>query len=467
MNAAQSPAESTARAFGLLWASAQLFHIVSFQLWAVSPTWFAMTLAALLLLARPDSTIRLLTLAVLQLVELVVEYPHVPNHSIIVGLAHIAMLQSFFALARREGVNGVAAGNLIERAAPPVRIVVLLLYFFAVLHKLNVDYFHPGVSCGVNFYEAHRDRFPFLPGGTQSEFFAIYGSLAFEVAIPLLLLFRRTRSLGVIVGVAFHFVLALNPKGVFYNFSSIMTALLFLFDPRPLANALEEVRTRLPDFGGVVRWVLPVAIALVLWLVPVGPKNPTVRLVSLWAWGAFGVAVLSTLIAAYGSERLVRPFRLAAVSLALGPAIAFFNGINPYLGLKTESSFGMFSNLRTEGPRTNHLFIPKSTQLFDFQDDLVIVEGSNHRQLQKMARKGQQVPLFEVEARLTETEKGHGRTGTRSDDPTRELWAEIRRPGDHTSTRLTVADVEIDRVWWLRRWLRFRGVEPGPQSCKH
>ena len=64
--------------------------------------------------------------------------------------------------------------------------------------------------------------------------------------------------------------------------------------------------------------------------------------------------------------------------LLLLPLLVIINGISPYIGLKTQTSWSMFSNLRTEGGKTNHILIRKPFYIADFQNDLVeIVESSD------------------------------------------------------------------------------------------
>ncbi|MFD3000914.1 hypothetical protein ACFS7Z_11115 [Pontibacter toksunensis] len=76
-------------------------------------------------------------------------------------------------------------------------------------------------------------------------------------------------------------------------------------------------------------------------------------------------------------------------SLLVFPVIVFINGMCPYLGLKTESSFAMFSNLRTEGGVTNHYFMPIELQIFGYQKDAVEFISSSDPNLQKLADNNQ------------------------------------------------------------------------------
>eukprot|EP00746_Dinoflagellata_sp_MGD_P141815 gnl/MRDRNA2_/MRDRNA2_74861_c0_seq2.p1 gnl/MRDRNA2_/MRDRNA2_74861_c0~~gnl/MRDRNA2_/MRDRNA2_74861_c0_seq2.p1 ORF type:complete len:277 (+),score=19.44 gnl/MRDRNA2_/MRDRNA2_74861_c0_seq2:3-833(+) len=66
----------------------------------------------------------------------------------------------------------------------------------------------------------------------------------------------------------------------------------------------------------------------------------------------------------------------------LGPmyiAIVVFglNCMAPYLGIKTHSTWTMFSNLRLENGVSNHFVVPASFQIFDELRDIVYVNSTN------------------------------------------------------------------------------------------
>ena len=86
----------------------------------------------------------------------------------------------------------------------------------STFHKLNADWFDPSVSCGAIFYAREREVFPFLPASPALAALSIHASLGFEMAIPLLLVFRSTRHLGILAGMLFHWILATNPLSGFY-----------------------------------------------------------------------------------------------------------------------------------------------------------------------------------------------------------------------------------------------------------
>lgn len=58
--------------------------------------------------------------------------------------------------------------------------------------------------------------------------------------------------------------------------------------------------------------------------------------------------------------------------LFIFPALLLLHGLTSYLGLRTAGNFSMFSNLRTEGTRSNHLLLGSNPlKLWGYQDDVV------------------------------------------------------------------------------------------------
>lgn len=54
-------------------------------------------------------------------------------------------------------------------------------------------------------------------------------------------------------------------------------------------------------------------------------------------------------------------------------ALALLNSVSPYLGIKTQATWTMFSNLRVEGGVSNHFLIPSSFQLFGYTSECITV----------------------------------------------------------------------------------------------
>ena len=436
--------------FAAAWALATLFHVASHQ-----GREYVLVAAAVWLLLRPASPWRLALLAVVQIHKTWVWSPLVSNHWIFTAIVGATFLAAFGLLVLRQRRLGVPAGDVYRLFAPAARLELLLLYFFVVFHKLNSSFLDPDTSCAAAFLAA---QFPgLLPDTPFAGGLAIAITIGFEAAIPLLLLFRRTRYAGILVGVAFHAGIALNPLEGFYNFSAMLFAAFTLFLPGDLVprararwQAARSAGQRLA-FGlrAAAAAGIPAALLLlVLWPAPV--RDPVVA-----AWVLYAGAVIALLAVfrqeASSSGASGALFRPGSPVLLLFPVLTFVNGASPYLGLKTETSFSMFSNLRTEGGVTNHLLVPAGTQIFGYQRDLVAVTGSTDTFLQRLAERRLLIPAFEVRR------KGFGSVSYVRD-----------------GVEVTVDPVSEDPRFaerppaLMRKLLIFRPVTPGAQQpCRH
>lgn len=414
--------------FASLWAVAILFHQVAYPARHVGFFRYALTLAALWVLLRPSSVPRFVALAAAQIVLVLYYLPNfITNHSLFSFFVNLTVLSTFGYLVVRGKSLVVERGELLRTFAPAVRIELLILYFYAVLHKLNADFLNPATSCAMDHFTSLAGMYPFLPTSSWVSPLAIYGTLVIEAAIPLLLLFRRTRVAGVLLGLGFHYMLALNPQHRFYNFSAMVLAVYFLFLPFDYVGGLKPV---LADWRAG-RWLLAhaesgalrrnfnrvvLAVGMVLLaLFAVGFRPGAYRWVSggiivmnRGLWMLYGLAVMLVFVLVVRRWDAVRAIRgldsmvLRPRWLVIFPLLVLFNGMSPYLGLKTETSFVMFSNLATEGGRWNHLLISERFRLSRYQDDLVEIEESSIAYLQRVANDGHLLPYLELRRRMFE-----------------------------------------------------------------
>jgi hypothetical protein len=81
-------------------------------------------------------------------------------------------------------------------------------------------------------------------------------------------------------------------------------------------------------------------------------------------------------------------------------AVLVVNAASPYVGLKTEATFAMFSNLQTEPGHWNHLLVPEAVRVFGAQDDLVRLEAVTSPTLERRRRSGALMVRFELERYL-------------------------------------------------------------------
>lgn len=232
-----------------------------------------------------------------------------------------------------------------------VQIVVGLTYALAFLHKLNSEYLSPEMSCGSYLgceYLEHRVNIRHPSLLKLQGFLSIYAVLTLEILIPLLLLFPATRPFGLVLAVLMHL-----PFGflVHVHFSTLMYAGLSAFvAPGDWSRILSAAFALSP-----LQWALYLLLGLYL-----GHR-----------FGGYGYAGRRRL-AAYGQQLVFGVYFLAAFAVSLtllhqgplhtfawgGPlqcglliilSLAFvLNGLGPYLGLKTNFSFAMFSNLRPD-----------------------------------------------------------------------------------------------------------------------
>jgi hypothetical protein len=179
-------------------------------------------------------------------------------------------------------------------------------------------------------------------------------------------------------------------------------------------------------------------------------------------WVLYGAGLIVILLLVARSAPIRPPvrgldsLRLPRVSAGLFPALLFLNGLSPYLGLKTEASFAMFSNLRTEAGRWNHLFVPPQVKVAGYQDDVVQVIEPSNRSLQSVARRKQLLTHHDFRTRA-------------SRDPNASVT--YRRNGElHRVAR--VADhptLATPPSLWERQLLRFRAIDPPGRRirCQH
>ncbi len=166
---------------------------------------------------------------------------------------------------------------------------------------------------------------------------------------------------------------------------------------------------------------------------------------------AFAGGLLVVLgLARGGSGKLSsRSLRLRNPVFAAGMLVLVVNSLSPYVGLKTESTFTMFSNLHTEAGRWNHLFIPEAVRIFPYQDHLVRIIASDDRALEASTRNGQRLVRYEVERYL----RSHPAT-TATYITTDATGDAVHTVGPHSGSRALPTTRILDKV------AKFQAVPP-------
>jgi hypothetical protein len=420
----EAPANSQHFAiFAFLWALALLAHQISYRDAFRSLADVALTASALFVLLNPHSAWRFLAATGFHVLEVIYHLPDVFNHWFFAGIESLAFVAiAGTVLPRNQRLEPEA---LFPSFASVARFNLICLYYVSAFHKLNSDYFSLDVSCGAATYGQLLKALPFLPASGTALLVATYLGVIMEFALPTLLITRRLRRLGVVLGLLFH--LCLGIMG-YSRFSMISFALLILFLPeldattKKMALLLErnEPLRAMRSWAQKRKWLLigVIAAAGIILANTTGDARALAgRLGDLFARGTFlfFLAQSAVLIAAavslliryrfaeappFGFVPAVRPGLLVA-------ALMVFSGIAPYLGLHTLNTFAMYSNVRTEGGSTNHFVVPPGLQIFSYQRDLVDIVETNIASLQRVVRMDMLLPYQQLRVEITkEIKKG-------------------------------------------------------------
>jgi hypothetical protein len=274
----------------------------------------------------------------------------------------------------------------------------------------------------------------------------IWATVVIELSVVPLLVWKRTRWLGVLVGSLFHGVISLDFSQHFYDFTAV---LFFLF-----AAFLKLDHEPSPDpFSGRVTKFLAAPISLLMVglsvTTPSEASSQLLRVVPFILWIPFLLWWL------YFVWRRREP---AAVQWKVPPvvaavvAVAFVNGLTPYFEVKTGYSFNMYSNLVTAQGESNHFLLQSTLPLRDGYEGPVDIIESSDPGLELYRDRGYVIAFPQFQRYLA------GRS----------LSVTYSRNGSVTS----VADkAEVDGLaslgpWWWR-WMPLRSLDlQSPPRCQ-
>lgn len=335
-------------------------------LWTINPLALLNGVLAAVLLISP----RLYYVFALMLLNTVpmlwAYFPSMSNHAMI--LFTICLACSAIFLAHLPGFSRMPARErwslFYKQIAPVGRWVLLLMYFYGIFHKINLDFLNPAASCAVALWE----KTPFLPAPlAQSHILhllAIYGTFAIEFfCIAALLGPAKYRHFGIIAGILFHSFIGINLFAWYGPFTMLSIAMHTLFlQPVTARRITTLVRLAFAKMAGASP--LTAWIAAIFFLALVDQ-----HLTGVHVWRALQTGVSVALLGLIILARKPSPapamagwtlLRTEGVLAPIFIALFFINGMLPYLGGKTAQSLNMFSNLRTERGETNHLIMPPS-----------------------------------------------------------------------------------------------------------
>jgi hypothetical protein len=396
-----TPGSSTLRAtagdtltmFASLWAVATLFHVLGPSGAAIGvfvhPTALGLTqvllaMCAIWLLARPAQNLPLMLLAVFGLIAAWREAPILGNHWLLAAFVNLALLLAALGTMREWSTD---RDRLAEAFLPVARWCLVLFYSFAAFSKLNSAFFDTAVSCSSYYFDEAASSLgfntPLAVGAGGLGSLLPFVTAGTELSIPILLLNKRTRVFGVVLGLSFHSLIALDRLHLFVDFSSVLAAMFVLFLPAWFAPS---VLGFLKGKGGRLLIFWATVTGLVLTAQWIGRGELAYSVFSegrLFAWYVFDATIVlgvAMWLARHRGQTLEKPFALRGngpIWLAVIPALLVLNGLLPYVELRTAYAFNMYSNLRMVDGNSNHFIVRSSLPLWGRQADLVKVVASN------------------------------------------------------------------------------------------
>lgn len=470
--------------FAFLWACYMLCQQEYYSNWLLrnSIDGWLLTGAIIAVLLSPRSLSLFLLMVILGGAERASRLPYAVNHLLIELFIDMALVGALVAVAitRKEspGFRGwwqafrltddAAREQFFERMAPVLRLMYVIVYAFAFLSKLNYDFFNPAVSCGSVLYRDLLKAVPFLPTGNWVDLSVIWGTVLIEAALPLCFAFRGAWKYGLIIGIPFHIILGLAGHR---TFSIQAFALYFLFISPAFTAVINDWRLRLKTAAGA--WLAPLRVgtlALVLILMAIEIIGPLelrtmifFRYSRMLIWLLWSVVVMVIFIAAIRRssrmEAAVSPAPYRLGFLWVVPILVTLNGMSQYLGIKTEHSFTMFSNLRTEAGVNNHLFMPDWLKLSSLDTDVVEIIASDVPGFQFYRDHGLLLTYFEFKRMCSEI-KGDFQVSYLHGGERREL---VVRDGISSQPELMQAP-----PLWMAKLLRFRPISKSEcMECFH
>jgi hypothetical protein len=370
---------------------------------------FGLIAAAVGVICRLNDARMFVAMLVLQVTAVLLELPAMSNCWLFTGIVNLGVLVAAFRASRRRA-EPLTCETIYAESVPLLRCSLLLLYGLAALAKYNRDFLNPELSAAAYFTHLFLESLGVSIDSPLLDSMSIWGTIVIETGLPILLFIPKTRRYAIVLGMVFHTILAHNHNLSVFDFNAMLFALYVAFAP---ADLLAKVRYteeskwvfravwyRLP----VVLTLIAVSAGIVWWASTTGSSRMFLWRYRVALW--FVIGVMLTIVTAqvlFGRERpqtnLPSPFRLTGRFDVVVLALILFNGLTPYLGLKTGVAYTMFSNLRTEVGYENHLLMPTWLRVFPLQQEPVRILASSDAGLAQAAQDEELVLLYDLRLR--------------------------------------------------------------------
>lgn len=389
MNVSESKSCPSFSLFSVFFAISILLHgITKYWFFDFSrPDFIALIAAAFALLFFPSSQRLLLVTCVIFLSYAWSTLPFGSNHTLMIAVTSIGIV-SASAIALLKPPK-----DWFSLFAPYGRQLLLILYFFGVFHKLNSDWFNPTYSCASVLWLSFTFPLPdWLTHANWAHNIAIYGTLIIESLILLgLLKGGRFTMISVLCGMAFHGLIGLNTYRDYWAFSAITIALHSLYFPsETLSRWKQSFISRLLGIRTVklTMVITTLTLFLVLLYQRFDGNDVAIYLVFTTLLAALALFLLYVAYPISGSHQARAIILSPSVMINLLAALFFLNCCLPYLGLKTQLTLSMFSNLRIEFGQSNHFTFSNPPYLFHALENPVIIHETSYPPLKKIMQQG-------------------------------------------------------------------------------
>ena len=337
----------------------------------------------------------------------------------------------------------------------PSKLILVCMYFFGIYHKLNTDFFNPAVSCAVELYK------PIVSIIGQEDninlyWIPIYSTVFVETIAIIGLLFKRYCKFGLSVSIPFHIIIGFTGYAFYMDFSTIVLAMYAL-------NINDESLERLKNFYFKVfksYWLkktislIPIFFALAIYIyVAVLCKGICSYKSFMPIFALYSVPIFLILIFSKNIHQM-RWEKSSSGPLYLIPFVFFLNGLSPYLGLKTEGSISMYSNLYVEGRKTNHFFHGVVPGFWNYSDEVITIINSNDNRL----KKGEAFVRYDFDRRISNMKN---------------LEVTVRSNLKNKLQKISTSqgnweNTYVDSHWLMKKYLIFKPIDfTRPKVCDH
>ncbi len=464
-------------AFCVMWALATVLSVVSHydnMMLRTGLKYAVLNYATLgvsvALFVRHRNLLLLFALSAMMVLQYIMRLPVASNNQTIAFFMNTAIVLVIATTWLRGRTLQDKTVEIYESLRIVARLLLAIMYFFGIFHKINTGFLDPEASCAIALYRPLVHVFG-LQDNLLGQYGAIVATFIVETITLVCLFWRRFFAFGLIIGLVFHYIIPISAYSWYMDFSCLVFALYTLSIPVEASLAyyarVQQILSRIP--------LLPassVAIAAILFLLGLGifvtsyvqsldPAGFVTTGKMMWhsAWiivwsvlGGFAMVWLT------GATLSILPYHVSPIPqhpkwIYAIPLVLFVSCLSPYLGLKTESSIAMFSNLHTEGGETNHLLFPTPPYIAPYQADVLMITASSIPKIHAVGDQGKGMVPLELE---------RARLGKKND------WISYTADGQHYE-HVTAADWGGARYSKLeKQLLLFKPVEfSDPQVCTH